>query len=280
VVTPVSDGGADSADAHTGLPRSAPPRKRANGRHHLIRVIRRDRGLPRIPHAPRSFARHGSRRSRVVREPVARQPPGPPVWARRRQDIRGGRRERAQQSHPGVGGAQCRAENGPVHGRDGHGRAEPGLGRGVLPHQHAAVQHPQRGQPVQGRRGGQRAVERTGARRGADDGRFRHRLRQHVHRGAGTPAHLRRVRADHDRLHAGAGAGAEHDRQGLRRLRSLVLRGAVADVHEPVVLDRCDLLGHRDQQPGVELHPAQHGRDAVRPPGGARRSRCRFRSQA
>ena len=30
---------------------------------------------------------------------------------------------------------------GPVHGRDGHGQPEPGLGRGVSTHQHAALQH-------------------------------------------------------------------------------------------------------------------------------------------
>ena len=55
------------------------------------------------------------------------------------------------------------------------------------------------------------------------------------------------VRAGHDRLHAGAGAGAERHRQGLRGLRPLVLRGALADVHESVVLDRRDLLGLRGQ---------------------------------
>ena len=38
--------------------------------------------------------------------------------------------------------------------------------------------------------------------RGADDGRVRDRLHQHVHRGDGAPADLRGVRADHDRLHA------------------------------------------------------------------------------
>ena len=46
----------------------------------------------------------------------------------------------------------------------------------------------------------------------ADDGRVRYRLHQHVHRRDGPPADLRRVRADHDRLHAGAVAGAERDR--------------------------------------------------------------------
>ena len=30
---------------------------------------------------------------------------------------------------------------GAVHGRDGHGQPEPGLGRGVPAHQHPAVQH-------------------------------------------------------------------------------------------------------------------------------------------
>ena len=48
---------------------------------------------------------------------------------------------------------------------DRHGCAEPGLGRGVLPHQHPALQHPRRAQPLQDRRGRNRAVERS--RRGA-----------------------------------------------------------------------------------------------------------------
>ena len=51
----------------------------------------------------------------------------------------------------------------PVHGRDRHGRAESGLRGGVLPHQHPALQHAGRAQPVQDRRGGDRAVERAAA---------------------------------------------------------------------------------------------------------------------
>ena len=58
--------------------------------------------------------------------------------------------------------------------------------------------------------------------------------------------------------------------QGLRRLRPLVLRGALADVHEPLVLDRRDLVGLRRQQPGDEVDGEEHRRDAVRPAGGAR----------
>ena len=153
---------------------------------------------------------------------------------------------------------------------DGHGRAEPRLRRGVLPHQHPALQHARRAQPVQDRRGRDRALERPAAGDRADDGRVRHRLHQHLHRRGRPPAHLRGVRPDHDRLHARAGAGAERVGQGLRRLRSLVLRGALPDVHEPLVLDGRDLVGPRGQQPGEEVAGEEHRRDAVRPTGGAR----------
>ena len=71
----------------------------------------------------------------------------------------------------------------------------------------------------------------------------------HVHRRDRAPADLRRVRAHHDRLHARAAAGAQRHRPRLRGLRPLVLRGAVADVHEPVVLDRGDLVGAGGEQP-------------------------------
>ena len=70
--------------------------------------------------------------------------------------------------------------------------------------------------------------------------------------------------------YARAGAGAERTRQGLRRLRPLVLRGALADVHEPLLLDRRDLVGLRDQFAGDEVDEGEHRRDAVRPAGGAR----------
>ena len=57
-----------------------------------------------------------------------------------------------------------------------HGLPQPGLGRGVVPHQHATVQHDRRPQPVQDRRGRDRTVERAAARCDADHGRVRHRL--------------------------------------------------------------------------------------------------------
>ncbi len=50
----------------------------------------------------------------------------------------------------------------------------------------------------------------------------------------------------------------------VRRVRSLVLRGAVADVHQPVVLDRGDGLGVRGELAGHELD-AEHRRNDLQP---------------
>ena len=55
-------------------------------------------------------------------------------------------------------------------------------------------------------------------------------------------AGLRRVRADHDGLRALAGTGHLGAGPRLRDLRPLVLRGAVADVPQPVVLPRGHLV--------------------------------------
>ena len=46
------------------------------------------------------------------------------------------------------------------------------------------------------------AVERAATGGDADHGRVRHRLHQYLHRRGRPPAHLRRVRTDHDGLHA------------------------------------------------------------------------------
>ena len=48
-------------------------------------------------------------------------------------------------------------------------------------------------------------------------------------------------------------AGPERHRARLRGVRSLVLRGAFADVHEPVVLDRRHLFGVGGEQPGRQV---------------------------
>ena len=119
-----------------------------------------------------------------------------------------------------------------------HGRAQPGLRRGVPPHEHAAVRDPRRAQPLRRRRRHHAPVQRSRRGRDADDGRLRHRLHLLLHRRDGTPADVRRVRADHAVLHARAGSGAQRSGPRVRGVRPLVLRGAVADVHEPLVLDR------------------------------------------
>ena len=114
------------------------------------------------------------------------------------------------------------------------------------------------------------AVECAAARGGADDGRVRHRLHLDLHRRDRPPADLRRVRAHHDGLHPGAAAGAQRHRPGLRGLRPLVLRGAVADLHEPVVLDRGHLVGVRGEQPDEEVVHGERRRDDLRAAGGPR----------
>ena len=42
--------------------------------------------------------------------------------------------------------------------------------------------------------------------------------------------------------------GPERDREGLRGVRPLVLRGALTDVHEPLLLGHRDVVGVRDQR--------------------------------
>ena len=114
------------------------------------------------------------------------------------------------------------------------------------------------------------AVERASGRCDADDGRVCHRLHQHLHRRSGPSADLPGVRPDHDRVHARAGTGAERHRARVRRLRPLVLRGSVADVHEQVVLDRGDLVGDRREQSDVQVEDAERRRDDLRAARAAR----------
>jgi phospholipase C len=56
-------------------------------------------------------------------------------------------------------------------------------------------------------------------------------------------------------------AGAQRHRPGFRSVRPLVLRGAVPDVYEPVVLDSGHLLGVRGEQPDEEVVHRQRRRD-------------------
>ena len=125
-------------------------------------------------------------------------------------------------------------------------------------------------QPVQDRRGRDGAVERAATGRDADDGRVRHRLHLHLHRRDRSPAHLRRVRPHHDRLHARTAPGAQRHRPGLRGVRPLVLRGAVPDVHEPVVLDGGHLIGVGREQSDEEVVHGQRRRDDLRAARGPR----------
>ncbi len=87
---------------------------------------------------------------------------------------------------------------------------------------------------------------------------------------------VRRVRPHHDRLHPRVAAGAQWDRPGLRGLRPLVLRGAVPDLHEPVVLDRGHLVGLLVEQPdaasGSPRTTLKHSSSGSRPTAGPGRS--------
>ena len=79
----------------------------------------------------------------------------------------------------------------------------------------------------------------------------------------GRQPDLRRVRADHDRLHARADAGHLGAGPRLRHVRSLVLRGAVADVHQPVVLPRRDLVRLRRQLPPTDTFPVHNTAETI-----------------
>ena len=109
-----------------------------------------------------------------------------------------------------------------------------------------------------------------GAGSDADDGRVRHRLHQQLHRRDGPPAHLRGVRADHDRVHPRAGPRAQRAGPRVRGVRPLVLRGPVADVAQPVVLDRGHVVGVRVERADEQVHQEQQRRDDLQP---ARRPR-------
>ena len=108
-------------------------------------------------------------------------------------------------------------------GRREHEHAVPGPGRGVSARQHPVVRPSTREQPLAAGRADDLPVQRAARSGRADDGRFRHRLHQRLHRGDGSPADLRGVRPDHDWLHARADAGAVHARSRLRGVRPLVL---------------------------------------------------------
>ena len=64
--------------------------------------------------------------------------------------------------------------------------------------------------------------------------------------------------------------GQERPGARVRGVRPLVLRGAVADVHQPVVLDRRDSIGDGGEPAGQQLAGGQHRRDDLQPAGAAR----------
>ena len=175
------------------------------------------------------------------------------------------------QPDSGVGRARRRSQGRAVHGRHGHGQPEPGLGRGVPAHQHPAVQHPR---TKQNRfKLGEDIRRRTTPRQPGRRRRWTASSPTTSARftgGDGSSTHLRGVRADHDRVHPRAGPRAERAGPRVRGVRPLVLRGAVADVAQPVVLDRGDIVGVRVERAGREVPREQQRRDDLQP---ARRPR-------
>ena len=87
-----------------------------------------------------------------------------------------------------------------------------------------------------------RPVQRAAAQRRRDDVGLRARLLDQLHAAPqGHAALRRRGRADHGLVLPADAARALHAREELRRVRQLVLRGALADVLQPVVLPRLDV---------------------------------------
>ena len=154
-----------------------------------------------------------------------------------------------EQPDPRLGRAWRRAERRALHRRDGHGRAEPGLGGGVVPHQHAVVQRPRRAQPLQDRGSGDGAVEReaTGLMPWMD-GFVTDYISTFTGETGRQPTY-----DEYAQIMTGY-TPEQSVLNGIARefgvVRPLVLRGAVADVHEPLLLDRCHVVRAGRQQPG------------------------------
>ena len=100
----------------------------------------------------------------------------------------------------------------------------------------------------------------------ADHGWLRDRLHLDLHRGSWSAAHLRRVQPDHDRLHPRAAPGTEWSGPRLQRVRPLVLRSPLPDVHEPIVLDSGHVLGTGGEQPIYKVDDQEHRGNSVRAP--------------
>ena len=167
-----------------------------------------------------------------------------------------------------------------LRGGGEHGHAQPGPGRGVPARQHPAVRadRPAQQPGHAGRPDGRARSTRRRTGTSADDGRVRGRLHQRVQRRDGPPARLRGVRADHDRLYAGADAGPLGAGPRLRDVRPLVRRGADADVRQPLVLPCRDLLRLCRQRPRT-----RSSRSTTRPrrcSSGSTRTGCSWRVYA
>ncbi len=236
--------------------------------------IRRGRGVLRAAHRPAAGGIRPPRRAHG-REPLVRQPPRLPLLVRRparRRELRGARLRRLRQHL-----ARRHRRRGPrLRGLDrrDHGPPEPRPGRGVPARQHADLRH-RRSRHERGalRRVHDGPVQRAAPQRRRDDVGVRPRLLDQLHAAPqGHAALRRRGSADHGLVLPADAARALHAREELRRLRQLVLRCAVADVLQPVVLPRLDVARIRHEQGRRRLRQvARRTRGARRSSTGSRR---------
>ena len=243
-------------------------RRGGRRRDRPLRGIRRGRRLLRAAHgAPAGRIRPPRRAD--GREPLVRQPPRLPLLRRRparRRDVRGTRLRRLQQHLARRVGRRRARLRGPD--RRHHGPPQPRPGRGVPARQHADLRH---GRPRHERgalrRGHERPLQHAAPRRGCDDVGLRPRLLDQLHAPSqGHPAVRRGGAADHGVVLPADAARALHAREELRRLRQLVLRGALPDVLQPFVLPCLDVARVRHQQGRRRL------REVARRPRSRRRS--------
>ena len=214
--------------------------------------LRRGRGVLRAAHRPAAGGIRPPRRAHG-REPLVRQPPRLPLLVRRPADgaeLRRGSpsattptpRPTARSSRPTSTRARPTrswAARTPTRARSSR-TSTPRSSTRVDPATNAELFVESHDGPVQ-RAAPQRRRDDVGLRRATTVINYM-RLRK------GTPPVRRRGRADHGVVLPADAARALHAREELRRLRQLVLRGAVADVLQPVVLPRLDVARIRHEQ--------------------------------
>ena len=171
--------------------------------------------------------------------------------------------------HPRWPHERHRAPESGSRGR--HDASRPGSGGALPARQHPALR-PCRPALERVRVHGEdaRALQRADEGPAADDAGLRARLLQQLHAHAEAPAHLRRVPGHHGLVRTRLVTRAVDARPLVRRLRRVVLRGAVADLLQPVVLSCLDLLGPCGQRARAQVDEERRAHDlqpARRKPG-------------